>query len=186
MITAKSLYDAIPELMRISDSGLRKKCVSTMSEALSLGGWTSLDSLEETPVILHGKSPMAGRLSFIREVVALASDEYDEIIDWVSELAPCEKNVILAGALLADIGLYVRSGPNPPANAEYYNQAEWAAYLAQKHELPEKIVYVLLTRDPVMAPEGAKAIFINEVRFVRSAYYILLEALSCTSPVDIQ
>lgn len=177
MINKAEISSALPELEQITDLKLRAACVDAFAEAMELGGWTDLNALAGMPVLPVDKA-VPGRIEFIREVAALAADEYDELINWIDELAPCDKDTIIASALLADIGLYVRSGPAPVQHAEFYNKAEWAGYLAQKNGLPPKVVYILLTVDPVMAPEGTKAIFTNELRFVRSSYYTLLAALA--------
>lgn len=175
-MTRDIVFRKVPELNDITHAEMREKCADTLLEALRLGGWSSFEMLEETPYLENGK-PGPGRIEFIREVAALAADEYDELIEWIDEMAPCDRDTILAAALLSDIGVYVTKGPRPPENADLYNKTEWAGYLAQKNGLPGKVVYILLTLDPVMAPEGSKAVLVNELRFVRSSYFTLLSAL---------
>lgn len=176
MIDKLSIQEVLPELEYIKDEKVREQCADTFIEALKTGGWSSIKELEQIPV-LPNRANCPGRIEFIREVAALAADQCDCVFDWVDELAPCEKDIIVAAALLVDIGIYVISGPDPVEKCALLNKAEWAGYLAQKNGLPAKVVYILLTCDPSMAPEGAKAIFTNELRFVRSSYYTLLAAL---------
>lgn len=175
MLNEKIIIELFPELCNISDMNLQRNCIETIQEALDCGGWKNPKEIEALPAAAKD-GPR--KVEQIRQTAAMAATGFDCISEWIWEVAVCERDVIIAAALLCDIGEFVVKGPAPVEEAELYNKAEWGGFLAQKHALPLKVVQIILTLNPMMAPEGSNALMTNEGRFVKTSYCCILEMLA--------
>jgi len=101
-----ALLDHIPEIDLIDDMELKQKVMAVFDAALSAGGW-SLEDLHDMPfTLLITPCPM-NMIEHIRGVTQVSYRSYQVFDELYKERNPLEKDILVAGALLHDIGKLV-------------------------------------------------------------------------------
>jgi putative nucleotidyltransferase with HDIG domain len=168
------IYIIFPEHHWIQDEDLKTKCADTWLEAIELGGWDE-KGLENCPVVLKGleKAP-DNNITHVRGVTQLSVKMFDQLKESYPDAGDCDRDVVIAGALLHDVGKlleydFIDKKAVLSANGAMFGHPCSGAWLAQKHGLPEKVVHVILAHSDLMSPGGANAFQTRESLIVKYA-----------------
>ena len=99
----KEVYELWPELEWIKEPGLREKTARTWEMALSKSVLTAAD-LNEIPFTLLVENLDVTFMAHKRCVVHMARDCGEQIQSHFGEALPIDMDVLIAGAILADVG----------------------------------------------------------------------------------
>ena len=163
----KDLYEVLPQLYMIADEELRDKCAEAYLLGVALGNWDNKGGLVNCPVnvgALRDYCPVTN-LEHVRVATAAAARVYDYLSPWLKEIgAVCDRDTVIAGTLLHDIGKMIEYDRDDTNRACYsrtgpmFRHTVAGAYLAKKGGLPDEIVHIVLTHSHSQAPEGPNAL----------------------------
>ncbi len=108
----KEILAAIPELSLIKDESLRDKVIAVWAEALEAGGFT-LEELDRVPFTLLSDHTNVTFLEHVRAVCQMCVSMADVVLRSYGKRIPIDKDVLVAGALLADIGKMIEFEKRP-------------------------------------------------------------------------
>jgi len=94
---------AVPEFDLIQDKELRENSLAVWVEALETGGF-SVEEMKEIPFTLLADNVNITFLEHVRTVCKMCDAMADVLIDAYSDRVKLNKDHLIAGALLADIG----------------------------------------------------------------------------------
>ena len=97
------IFEVIPEFDLIADSELRDKTLQVWEDAVTEGGWT-LDVIEKMPFSVHVENCNITFVEHVRTVCKMCVAVADVLIDSYGERTTLNKDHLVAGALLADVG----------------------------------------------------------------------------------
>ncbi len=102
------LKTLLPEILWIKDEKLREAIADTYSDALRTGGWNVQD-MKEIPFTLLIPNCSVSYLSHVRAVTRMCHSAWTEFkaIYQGPDAAPLEYDILIAGALLHDVGKLV-------------------------------------------------------------------------------
>lgn len=183
------VYTLIPEINWINDQTLREKCVDVWFEAIETSGWGG-HGLEKMPIVLKGlplDDPDNNNIKHTRSVARLSAKIYDELHDFFPEAGEADRDVLIASAILHDVGKLLEydyvdgqavARPESAAGAQMFTHPYLGACLVRKHGLPQKIEHAILAHSELMSPGGAAAFHTRESMIVKYAdtisfYYLL-------------
>ena len=98
-----SIADLVPEINQIQDNVLRKKVIAVWDDALVKGGW-QLEDLETMPYTLLVDNVEITFPEHVSVVCRLCIAMEEVLADAYAERYSIDKDVLIAGALLADVG----------------------------------------------------------------------------------
>ncbi len=98
----RKILEILPEIGEIGDPDLREKVVRTYARALREGGWTPED-MERMPFTL-AKRTTVSYAQHVRAVTRIALAAYDALREVLGDAVRLNRDVLLAGALLHDVG----------------------------------------------------------------------------------
>lgn len=98
-----NLVDLLPELEQIRNVELREKVIAVWEKALELGGW-SLEDLGSLPYTLLVEDVDISFPEHVRVVCRLCLAMEGVLIDMYGDRYSIDHDVLVAGALLADVG----------------------------------------------------------------------------------
>ena len=140
----------IPELDEIHDPGLREKVGEVWADAIRTGGW-ELSDLMQIPFTLLADNVQIMFLEHVRTVARMCVAMEKVIKEaYGKRAAPIDHDVLLAGALLADVGKlleYVKQdGRIVKGKAgEYLRHPFSGVGLCYKHGIPDAVMHVVAT-----------------------------------------
>ena len=158
------LLEVLPEIKWITDEGLREKVIATWIDGLERGGWTP-DDVDRMPFTLAKKvtSSFAKHVRSVTRICAFVADTFDEIYGGVD--LKLDKDLILAGALLHDVGKLLEMEEVDGAfrkghDGKLVRHAFSGVALADAHGLPAEVQHMIGTHskegDPFKrTPESA-------------------------------
>ena len=102
------LNNLLPEILWIRDEKLREAVADTYSDALRTGGWNVQD-MKEIPFTLLIPNCSVSYLSHVRAVTRMCHSAWAEFnaIYQGADAVPLEYDILIAGALLHDVGKLV-------------------------------------------------------------------------------
>jgi putative nucleotidyltransferase with HDIG domain len=139
---------SIPELLLIRDSSLRERVVNVWVEALETGGFTvrELEEMPLTPLVDTAGSTFLGHVrSVCRMCVAMA----DVITASYGTRLPINKDVLMAGALLADVGKMIEFEKRDDGTLRKGHRGDMLRHpftgvaMAYKHGLPFEVMHII-------------------------------------------
>ena len=177
-MTLDDVHRLIPEHSLVQDAELREKCAEVWQEVLEIGGWdskninTSIIAVKE----VSNDCPETG-LDHVRHVVNMSAAIYYQLKGWMDTIGPCDRDTVIAGALLHDVGKFleyeVKDGVRGYSKyGKMFRHPCSGAYFAQKHGLPPKVVHIILTHSAAQSPEGANAMNTPESLVVKYADHL--------------
>lgn len=99
------LRELVPEFAWIRDGELRERCERTWLRALREGGF-SVEDVQRIPNSLLTKDPVPFAVSK-RAVARMCAVMWDTLHDTYGERLKADRDVLVAGALLADVGKFL-------------------------------------------------------------------------------
>src|SRR3990172_6986377 len=97
------LLTLIPESTSIHNDDLRRKAIAVWEEALATGGWT-VDDLAKMPFTLLTEGVQVSFAEHVSTVAKLCIAMDDVLRRAYGERFKGDRNALIAGALLADVG----------------------------------------------------------------------------------
>ena len=145
----EELIGILPEIEWIADADLREKVIATWITGLERGGWAPED-IERMPFTLAKKvsASFAQHVRSVTRICAAVSDTFDEIYNGVD--LKLNKDILLAGALLHDVGKLVEMEEvdgafRKTADGKIVRHAFSGVALADAHGLPATVQHIIGT-----------------------------------------
>lgn len=152
----------VPELDLVSDEKVKDIIISIWQEAIDRNDWGS-KGLENSGIstVMRAGCP-ENLMTHTRHVTAACASLYDALIPMFDACGACNKQDLLAGALLHDVGKllemdYVDGKVVHTHYGDLFNHPVSGAYLAKKHGMNENVVHMILSHSTTLSPEGANA-----------------------------
>lgn len=179
----EDIYRIIPELHLIVDEQLKQKCAETWLEAAEIGKWELKGGIEKCPLEVgtYQDDCPVGMVEQVRIVTKTAVAVYDHLESWINEINHCERDILVASAILHGIGKLIaydltKDGcPIQSREGYYFSHVVAGANLAQKHGLPPRVVFAILSHDVKESPEQGNGLVTPETLIVRSCNHIVMQ-----------
>ncbi len=152
--TTHHISELFPDLMSIRDAALRDKVAAVWNEALTTGcggkGWT-IDEIRAIPfTLLAGKIDMRfveHLNSCVKQCIAI-----EKVLNEVfGDRVPVNHDVLVAGALLADVGKMLEFDKDASGNVIKGHYGDMLRHpfsgvaLCYKHGLPPEVMHIIAT-----------------------------------------
>jgi len=152
--TTARIAELLPEIMRLGDSALRDKVAAVWSEAITTGcggkGWT-FDELRAVKfTLLAGEIPMTF-IDHIRSCAQQCLAIADVLEGMFPGMIPIDRDVLLAGALLADVGKpleYDKDASDRVVQGSFGQMLRHpfsGVAMCYKHSLPPEVMHIVAT-----------------------------------------
>jgi putative nucleotidyltransferase with HDIG domain len=144
----KEIAAAIPELSLIKDPSLRDKVIAVWEEALGTGGFT-LQELNQVPFTLLSDQVSVTFLEHVRAVCQMCVAMAGVVSGSYGKRIPIDQDVLVAGALLADIGKMIEFEKRPDGTYRKGHRGEMLRHpftgvaLAFKHGMPYEVMHII-------------------------------------------
>lgn len=99
----EKIVEAIPEINLITDADLREKILQVWEDALAESGWT-FDELHKMPFSIFVENCNISFIEHVRTVCKMCIAVADVLQESYGARSQINKNYLIAGALLADVG----------------------------------------------------------------------------------
>lgn len=177
--TTNDIATLFPDLMKISDASLRDKVAAVWNEAITTGcggkGWT-FDELRAVKFTL-----LAGDIdltfidhlnSCVKQCIAIA----DVLTSVFGDKIPIDRDTLVAGALLADVGKPLEFDKDGSGNVIKGHYGDMLRHpfsgvgMCYKHELPAEVMHIIAAHsfegDPPKVTRSIEAIIFHHADFV--------------------
>lgn len=152
----------MPELELIQDKHIQDLIVDIWQEAIDTNDWES-KGLENSGIstVMRPGCP-EDLMKHTRHVTAACDALYESLLPMFDECGSCNRQDLLAGALLHDVGklLEMDYKDGEVVHTHYgslFTHPVSGAYLAKKHGMNQNVVHMILTHSTTLSPEGANA-----------------------------
>lgn len=159
-----------PAFLEIGDRELRERSERAMAMAMEQGGWNEAN-LAAAPVTLSWKGCDVGWIEHVADVTQMCILEFDQMKKYyLRHSIPFDRDVVVAGALLHDIGKlteFVPDGNGGAVHSENFQLMRHplsGALIAGRAGLPDSIVHLIATH----SFEGERSYQTLESDFVRT------------------
>lgn len=164
------LEKTFPAFLEIEDVELREKSELAMAMAMEQGGWNE-ENLQNVPVTLNWIGCDVNWIEHCTDVVNMCIMEFDMMKKYYARHnVAFSRDLVVAGALLHDIGKLTEFVPGPDNTAVHGDNFELmrhplsGAIIAAKAGLDDKLVHLIATH----SFEGDKSYKTLESDFVRT------------------
>ena len=151
-----------PAFLEIGDQELRERSERAMAMAMEQGGWNEAN-LADVPVTLSWKGCDVGWIEHVTDVTRMCILEFDQGV-------PFDRDIVVAGALLHDIGKLTEFVPGEGGGAVHSENYQLmrhplsGALIAARAGLPDSVVHLIATH----SFEGERSYQTLESDFVRT------------------
>ena len=172
------LLELIPEFDLFTDDDLREKTLRTWEVAMERGGWTP-DELTRLPFTLLINPCPASMIEHVRGVTLTALRAAEIFGDIYGDRIPLDMEMLLAGALLHDIGKLAEYETDQDGTTVQTRMGKLirhpfsGASLAAEMGLPDDVVHIIAAH----AGEGDKVKRTPEGTIVNKADFMNFESL---------
>lgn len=138
----------LPEMTLISDEALREKCIQAMVTAAAEGGWNKANiNLIPVSLVQIQRQDLNNQFDHLRAVTKIALSMVEHCTAIYADKT-INKDIVIAGALLHDLGKFVEFVPgNGTAvyaeNAKIIRHPLSGAIIASRAGLPDAIVHII-------------------------------------------
>ncbi len=163
-MTREDMYALLPELKMVKNDALRETCADVWMDALDAGGWFDKPGWGNFPfsAVMRGDCP-ENLLTHTGAVTLASAAVYDALAPVRGRVGDCDRDLIVAGALLHDVGKLIEydfdadGRPCQGRTAKKFRHPVWSFYFAQKRGMAEDLVHLVLTHSMYVSPEGPNA-----------------------------
>ena len=144
------IQEYFPELNQIADSALREKVIDVWVESLETGGWT-IEELKQIPFTLLAGDIDIRFLEHVRTCARMSIAIYDVLKDAYGDRVNLNRDHLVAGSLLADVGKpieYVKGPDGKPAKGtrgDMLRHPFSGVGMCWKHGLPDEVMHMVAT-----------------------------------------
>lgn len=142
------LVAALPELNLIQEADLRDKVIAVWTEAVQSGGFT-VDEMKQVPFAILGDQASLTVLERVRAVCRTALAIADSLTESYGKRLPINRDVLIAGALLADVGKFLEYERRKDGTLRKSPRAELLRHpftgvgIGFRHGLPIEVMHVV-------------------------------------------
>jgi hypothetical protein len=139
-----------PEINEIQDAALREKVIDVWVDALETGGWT-MPELQAIPFTLLAGDIDMRFLEHVRTCARMSIALHDVLKDAYGERVPLQRDYLIAGSLLADVGKpieYVKDASGTPTKGHRGDMLRHpfsGVGMCWKHGLPDEVMHMVAT-----------------------------------------
>lgn len=150
------LLELIPEFNEIKDSTLRDNVIGAWLDAMERGGWTP-DDLEKFPFSLLIEGLDVSFLEHIRACAKMSASIHDLLIDHYGDKLKMNRDYLMAGSLIADVGKLLEYQPDVTVGAKKAEHGNYLRHpfssvgLGWARNLPDEVLHIAA----VHSKEGA-------------------------------
>lgn len=166
----KWLEQMFPDFLEIRDPTLREQAEKAMAMAMEQGGWNE-ENIQYAPVTLSWKGNDVSWIEHVADVTRMCILEFDQMKKYYTRHnIPFSRDVVVAGALLHDIGKLTEFVPgegNTAVHSENFQLMRHplsGAIIASQAGLPDSVVHLIATH----SFEGDRSYQTLESDFVRT------------------
>ncbi len=169
---AKKLLSLMPEFQMIQDKKLRETTIEVWRKAMEKGKWEAED-LEEMPFTLLIENTPVNIIKHTRTVTLCSIRIADVLLEKYKEHISIDKDVLLSGALLHDVGKlfeykkkegkFVKS-----REGELLRHPISGAAFASRFDVPDKVLHIIAahSKEGDGARKTVEAVIVNHADFV--------------------
>ena len=139
---------AVPEFQWIEDGKLRESTIDVWVEALETGGF-SVDEMKKIPFTLLADNVEITFLEHVRTVCQMCRAMADVLITAYSDRAKINRDHLVAGALLADIGKMIEFEKQPDGSLKKGHVGEMIRHpftgvgMCFKRDIPYEVMHII-------------------------------------------
>ena len=176
-MTGEELCEILPEITKIESPDLKEKVIEVWLNAIKSGGWEKED-LKSIPFTLLIPDTEIDLITHTRSVCRIAEFIADLFREIYREKLPLNKDYLLAGALLHDVGKlleYQKSerGVEKSHQGKYIRHPFSGTALAMSAGLPPEVIHLIATH----AKEGNLGVRSPEAIIIHYADFMNFEPL---------
>jgi hypothetical protein len=162
-----------PELEQISDDALREKVIDVWVDSLQTGGWTVAE-LKAIPFTLLAGDIDIRFLEHVRTCARMSIAIHDVLKDAYGDRVPLNKDHLIAGSLLADVGKPIEYVKGPGGKPSKGTRGDMLRHpfsgvgLCWKHGLPDEVMHMVAThsKEGDHVPRSLESIIFHHTDFV--------------------
>ncbi len=145
----KDIYELWPELNWINDNDLREKTAKTWALALERSVMTPADLKRIPFTLLAGPDLKVSFMTHKRAVVHIARESGQKIIEFFGDELPINMDVLISGAILADVGKLLEYEKDANGHAvqglygKYLRHPFSGVSLAEQCDVPEEVCHII-------------------------------------------
>lgn len=165
-----NLEKLFPTFLEIENQELRERSEQAMSMAMEAGGWNE-GNIQDAPVTLNWKGCDVSWVEHVTDVTQMCILEFDQMKKYyVRHNVPFDRDAVVAGALLHDIGKLTEFVPGEQGGAVHSGNFRLmrhplsGAIIAAQAGLPDNIVHLIASH----SFEGEQSYQTLESDFVRT------------------
>jgi putative nucleotidyltransferase with HDIG domain len=172
------LLELIPEFDLIDDPALREKTLQVWIAAMTRSGWTP-GALAQMPFTLLFNPCPASYIEHVRAVTLTALRAAEVFSEVYGERVPLDRNLLIAGGLLHDIGKLLEYEPRDDGMTVQTRYGKLIRHpfsgvaLAAEFGLPEEVLHMIAAH----AGEGDKVKRTPEGTIINKADFMSFESL---------
>jgi putative nucleotidyltransferase with HDIG domain len=169
-----NIIEMFPEIEDIQSTELQQKVIACWQEAMAFRHWTS-EELTQIAFTLLAEGVKIGFLEHVRTCARMAI-AIDRVMEdaYGSRRTPVNRDYLIAGALLADVGKLLEYDKKPDGTiyksdfGKYIRHPFSGVGLAYKHQLPAEVLHVIAVHSKEGAGENRspEAIIFHHVDFI--------------------
>lgn len=162
----EKIRQAIPEFELIADKILREKTVQVWEDAVTDGGWT-WEAIERMPFSIHVENCNITFIEHVRTVCKMCVAVHDVLKNAYGARAELNKDYLIAGALLADVGKLIeyeeKDGQITKAGrGQHLRHPFTGVALSHARGIPPEVQHIIATHSKegeMMTRSGESVIF---------------------------
>jgi putative nucleotidyltransferase with HDIG domain len=162
----------LPEINLIADPALRELTLTVWTDAVRRGGWTP-DDLAQMPFTLLIRTVHVNLLEHTRAVTATALRIGEVLIDGYKGKVKVNRDVLLAGAILHDVGKLFEYTRNNDVfvksrEGDLLRHPISGAAFAFKYGLPQEVIHIIAahSKEGDGSRRTIEAVIVNHADFV--------------------
>ena len=172
-----------PDFMEIEDESIRESGLRTWTMAAQEGGWNKAELLALPFVMTELVDCPVTLVEHVNGVSGTAKAIHRQLTESYGELLAADRDVVLAGALLHDVGKLVEyqkegTGYRYSDRANLVRHPLSGALLASRCGVPDRVLHIIATH----SFEGSQSHVTKESFIVRNADWINFNFLSLKYP----
>ncbi len=138
------------ELQQIADTALREKVIDVWVDSLETGGWT-IEELKQIPFTLLAGDIDIRFLEHVRTCARMSIAIYDVLKDAYGDRVNLNRDHLIAGSLLADVGKPIEFVKGPDGKPAKGTRGDMLRHpfsgvgMCWKHGLPDEVMHMVAT-----------------------------------------
>lgn len=173
---------AIPEIDLIQDEDLRNKTIGVWEDAITDGGWT-MEQISRMPFSVHVENCNITFIEHVRTVCQMCVAVHDVLKNAYGTRAQLNKDYLIAGALLADVGKLIeyeeKDGEITKAGrGQHLRHPFIGVAMSHAQGIPAEVQHIIATH----SKEGEMMTRSNESVIFHHADFIDFDLVSKTRP----